>query len=76
MVKCKNGTLPPIGIAECREIINLTPKEKYGPLGVDSNGNVYDSQKKIIGWWRTYTKTKIQVKIYDSDDIFELTRKN
>ena len=70
-MNCK--TIPNIGPIKCQDIVNQTPKFKYGPLSIDNNGNVYDSSMKIIGWYRKLPlNNELQVKIYDSYDIFNL----
>lgn len=51
---------------ECAEGMPLLPEEKPDISGVDSIGNVYDSNRKIVGWWIKGPNKTIRAKIYES----------
>lgn len=57
--------------SECTNIQPL-PNERPDIKGVDSLGNVYNSNDKIVGWWINGTNKTIRAKMYDSGNEYSL----
>lgn len=62
------GSLP----CECAKGIPLLSHEKPDISGVDSLGNVYDSNHKIVGWWIEGPNKTIRAKMYESGIEYSL----
>ncbi len=75
-MNCSNK-MPLIGSVnlECAEGMPLLPHEKPDISGVDSLGNVYDSNHKIVGWWINGPNKTIRAKMYESGDEYSLSIK-